>query len=215
MRKTLFIVASCLVISPFVSLAKSGIYYGTPNQIEKALKVQKQYDYIILNLKDLGVAQFPLYKTLHLIETTNLHPLFSKTILFKDYEVASAKASFPTAQFQTYKNAIIVQPTFNFRGGTIDVVLRKGKEEMLVKVICEETPLHGVFFPYEIVVDRKILSPEEVFEKYFHLTNQIPDREVEVYIDGITYFIKPVVGRFGNLNYKGKLYLIGVRKLTP
>jgi hypothetical protein len=208
-------ILSLLMLSvPVLSFSK-GFYIGKPEEYEKALRIQKEFDYIILNIKGLGIAQFPLYSSLHLINEIYLHPLFSSTIFFREgWQVVKAQASFKTVQFRIYKNALIVQPPFDFRGGTIDVLLRRNDKEMLIKLLCFQTPRKGIFFPYLIFVDRKVLSPDEVFEKYFKLFRKIPDKEVEIYINGITYFIKPVK-EFGNLNYKGEKFLIGVRKLEP
>jgi len=188
MRKA-FAVFLLLSLSGF----SAGVYTGNPSLYEKALKLQKEFDYVILNLKGLGVAQFPKYSTLHLINEVYLHPLFSKTVMFSGgWQVVSAKTSFKTVQFRIYKNALVIQPVFDFRGGSVDVLLRKGNEEMLVKLICFSVSQKGVFYPYSILVDRKILSPEVVFEKYFELFKKIPTKEVEIFINGITYFIKPV-----------------------
>jgi hypothetical protein len=201
-------------VIPF-SFAK-GVYVGNPQTIEKALQIQKAFDEVILNLKGLRVAGFPRYTSLRVIEDgISLHPLYTTTILFEGYKVLSAQSSFQPKFFQTYKNAVVLQPDWKFRSGSLDILLEneKGKQVFVKLLVHSVDPRSEVFYPYWVIVDRPILSPSRVVEYYYKLFKHLPEKETEIFIDGITYFIKPA--KEGNVSLGGRTYTVGVRKLTP
>jgi len=211
---------SLLILSfPIAVLAQTlSPYMAKPEQYQKALKLQREYRETILMLKNLKIAMFPKFESIRAIVSIPVNPNISTTILFKgDWRIAGVQSSLKMKALKYFENALIVEPEFDYHTASIDVLLEnsKGQKRLVKLILYRADSVSGkVLYPYVVLVDRKILSPEEVFEYYYKLTREIPHSRVEVFIDGITYFIKPVK-EFGNFNYKGQPYLIGVNLQKP
>lgn len=210
-----------LLLAGSVALAQQQnayLYSTNPQNYHKAMEIKRRFEKTILMLDKVKIALFPKYESLRAIETVPIHPAFSTTILFEGgWKIIDVESTLKPRQFKYFENTLIIQPQYGQLETSVDVFLQNDKgEKMAVKLILypADTVSGKVFYPYLVFVDRKILSPQEVWEYYYHLTGKIPNRYTEIFIDGITYFIKPVE-KFGNFNYKGKAYLIGVNYQKP
>jgi len=202
--KILFFLLLCTL-----SFAQTAIVNTNPIDIKRYINTKIETEKVVKLLDNLYVAEFPKFRPLKAIADIHLHPDFTKVILFKGYKIKKAFSSFKPVFFSIYKNALYIRVSPNFVAGSINLILENPRgEEVFVQLIAEGTnpykdypPYNGIqrvgkvkvkpvlFYPLEIFVDRPILSPEEVLDKYLALYKTLPKEDTYFFIDGVGYKI--------------------------
>ena len=224
MRQVLYVLSS-FVITTGLGQAKINIDINkmyNPKPME-TLKEKKTMFYLyFLELPNLYIAKYPKYSTLEGINEITLNPAFTTTVIFKDYKIKKVISSVKLTSLQYYKNTLNIQPSPNTLSGNLDIYLTndKGKEKF-VKILLSNT---GLLKPKEkmilyleyVFLDRKILKPYEVLQKYFTVFKDFPQNETTFYYKGVLYFIKPLSDTdnlLGNAKIGEKRYFISVIRI--
>jgi hypothetical protein len=209
------------------------IFQLNPVDIKRVFNSGVQTDKVLMLLDNLAIALFPKFKALKAINSIYLHPYFTTTVIFYGYTIKKAETSFKTSEFAYYKNLLEIRVPSTFRAGTIDILLQDDKgHEKFVKLFAfllnpysDYPPLYKenfegkikpqtkILYAYQVYIDRPILQPYEVLDKYQQMFGSLPEEDTTFCYAGICYkiYANP---KYPNVRFGNKSYRVEVNKVN-